>query len=132
VRAAVAVGGGIAFPELPAQPGFHKRRRRLSETIEWLVDIFASGRVRWLARDREALCAGRVPAREMTWSCSTRHLMRKALAGDGEEAPVAGDPHDRLGDAEADDLGVCGPATGVARLLREEIVGCAIKGAPLV
>jgi hypothetical protein len=30
------------FPELPAQPGFHKRRRRLSETIEWLVGVFAS------------------------------------------------------------------------------------------
>ncbi len=30
------------FPELPAQPGFHKRRRRLADTIEWLVGIFAS------------------------------------------------------------------------------------------
>ena len=30
------------FPELPAQPGFHKRRRRLSDTIEWLIGIFAS------------------------------------------------------------------------------------------
>lgn len=30
------------FPELPAQPGFHKRRGRLSDTIEWLVGIFAS------------------------------------------------------------------------------------------
>ena len=30
------------FPELPGQPGFHKRRRRLSDTIEWLVGIFAS------------------------------------------------------------------------------------------
>ncbi len=30
------------FPELPAQPGFHKRRQRLSDTIEWLVGIFAA------------------------------------------------------------------------------------------
>jgi transposase len=30
------------FPKLPAQPGFHKRRRRLAETIEWLGAIFAS------------------------------------------------------------------------------------------
>ena len=30
------------FPKLPGQPGFHKRRRRLAETIEWLVGIFAS------------------------------------------------------------------------------------------
>jgi hypothetical protein len=30
------------FPELPQQPGFHKRRARLAETIEWLVGVFAS------------------------------------------------------------------------------------------
>lgn len=30
------------FPELPAQPGFHKRRARLAETIEWLVGVFAA------------------------------------------------------------------------------------------
>jgi len=30
------------FPELPQQPGFHKRRARLGETIEWLIGIFAA------------------------------------------------------------------------------------------
>jgi hypothetical protein len=30
------------FPELPAQPGLHKRRARLTETIEWLTGVFAS------------------------------------------------------------------------------------------
>ncbi len=30
------------FPELPQQPGFHKRRARLTETIEWLIGIFAA------------------------------------------------------------------------------------------
>jgi len=30
------------FPELPAQPGYFKRRRRLADTIEWLLGIFAS------------------------------------------------------------------------------------------
>jgi Transposase DDE domain len=30
------------FPELPAQSGYHKRRRRLADTIEWLMGIFAS------------------------------------------------------------------------------------------
>ena len=30
------------FPELPAQPGYHKRRRRLADTIEWLMSVFAS------------------------------------------------------------------------------------------
>ena len=30
------------FPELPAQPGYFKRRRRLTDTLEWLMGIFAS------------------------------------------------------------------------------------------
>jgi hypothetical protein len=33
---------GDLFPELPQQPGFHKRRARLTETIEWLIGIFAA------------------------------------------------------------------------------------------
>jgi hypothetical protein len=30
------------FPKLPRQSGFHKRRRRLTETIEWLIGVFAA------------------------------------------------------------------------------------------
>src|SRR4051794_14508651 len=30
------------FPELPAQPGYFKRRRRLPDTLEWMMGIFAS------------------------------------------------------------------------------------------
>jgi hypothetical protein len=30
------------FPELPMQPGYFKRRRRLADTLEWLMGIFAS------------------------------------------------------------------------------------------
>ncbi len=33
---------GELFPTLPKQPGFHKRRRRLTETIEWLIGVFAA------------------------------------------------------------------------------------------
>src|SRR5215210_1440403 len=33
---------GHLFPRLPKQPGFHKRRRRLTETIEWLIGTFAA------------------------------------------------------------------------------------------
>jgi hypothetical protein len=33
---------GNLFPELPKQPGFHKRRARLAETIEWLIGVFAA------------------------------------------------------------------------------------------
>ena len=30
------------FPKLPAQPGYHKRRRRLADTIGWLMGVFDS------------------------------------------------------------------------------------------
>jgi hypothetical protein len=33
---------GDLFPELPQQPGYHKRRARLAETIEWLIGVFAA------------------------------------------------------------------------------------------
>jgi Transposase DDE domain len=33
---------GELFPQLPQQPGFHKRRRRLKDTIEWLIGVFAA------------------------------------------------------------------------------------------
>ncbi len=33
---------GDLFPELPKQSGFHKRRSRLTETIEWLIGVFAA------------------------------------------------------------------------------------------
>jgi hypothetical protein len=44
-REFLAVAGsrlGSLFPRLPRQPGFHKRRRRLTETIEWLLGVFAA------------------------------------------------------------------------------------------
>jgi len=33
---------GHLFAELPAQSGYFKRRRRLAETLEWLLEMFAS------------------------------------------------------------------------------------------
>jgi hypothetical protein len=33
---------GHLFPRLPGQSGYHKRRRRLADTSEWLLGIFAS------------------------------------------------------------------------------------------
>ena len=54
--------------------------------------------------------------------------MPEPLSGDGEEAPNARDAHDRLGDAERDDLGIGDPAPRVAGSLGKEIVGCAIDG----
>jgi hypothetical protein len=30
------------FPRLPKQPGYFKRRRKLADTLEWLMGIFAS------------------------------------------------------------------------------------------
>jgi hypothetical protein len=33
---------GHLFPQLPAQPGYFKRRRGLAESLEWLMGVFAS------------------------------------------------------------------------------------------
>ncbi len=33
---------GHLFPRLPNQPGYWKRRARLTETIEWLTGVFAA------------------------------------------------------------------------------------------
>ncbi len=44
-RRFLAVAGkrlGHLFRELPKQPGYFKRRRRLADTLEWLMGIFAS------------------------------------------------------------------------------------------
>jgi DDE family transposase len=44
-RRFLAVAGkrlGHLFPRLPKQPGYFKRRRRLAETLEWLMGVFAS------------------------------------------------------------------------------------------
>jgi len=44
-RRFLAVAGkrlGHLFPQLPAQPGYFKRRRRLAAAIEWLLEVFAS------------------------------------------------------------------------------------------
>ena len=30
------------FSRLPQQPGYFKRRRRLADTLEWLMGVFAS------------------------------------------------------------------------------------------
>ncbi len=32
------------FPSIPGQAGYHKRRRRLTDTWEWLMDVFSSCR----------------------------------------------------------------------------------------
>ena len=43
-RFLAAAAGRLAhlFPNLPSQAAFFKRRRRLAETIEWLMGVFAS------------------------------------------------------------------------------------------
>jgi hypothetical protein len=33
---------GHLFPQLPKQPGYFKRRRRLADTLEWLLGVFAA------------------------------------------------------------------------------------------
>ena len=64
------------FPRLPKQPGYFKRRRKLADTLEWLIGMFASqspgfhddlllidspGRVRPLPRNGQALRSSPTP-----------------------------------------------------------------------
>src|SRR5437588_2790605 len=53
--------------------------------------------------------------------------MAQTLGGDRQEAPVRRNSHDRLGDAQRDDLRVCDPTPRVPWLLRQEIVRRAIN-----
>ena len=50
--------------------------------------------------------------------------MAQAFARDRQEPPIGRDSHDRLSDAEGDDLCVCDPAGSVLLPFRQEIVGC--------
>jgi hypothetical protein len=45
-----------------------------------------------------------------------REQVQQPLSGHRQEATVAGDAHDRLGDTKADDLRVCDPSAGVSGL----------------
>jgi hypothetical protein len=56
-----------------------------------------------------------------------REQVGKSLPRDLEEPPIARDPHDRLGNAERDDLRVCDHATGVPWRFGQEIVSSAIN-----
>jgi len=54
--------------------------------------------------------------------------MHQLLASGPDEPLVGGDPHDRLGDSQRDDLRVGQDPPGVLRRLRQEIVSRAING----
>jgi len=62
---------GHLFPYLPSQDALHKRRARLTETIEWLVGVFAS----------------ESPAPATALSCSTRHRSSAAARSKRRAAP---------------------------------------------
>jgi hypothetical protein len=57
-----------------------------------------------------------------------REQVTQMLGSDSEEPPVRRDSHDRLSDAERDDLRVCDSSPGVPRPARQEIVSRDIHG----
>src|ERR1700704_5311409 len=57
-----------------------------------------------------------------------REQVAQLLSGNGQEPAVRGDAHDRLGNAQRDDLRVCDASPGVLRLLGQEIVSRHING----
>ena len=56
-----------------------------------------------------------------------REQVHEPLAGDRQEPAVRGDAHDRLGDAEGDELSVACTPAGVGAGLWQQVVGCAIN-----
>ncbi len=66
---------GHLFPELPAQAGYFKRRRRLADAIEWLLGVFAAQSPG--ARDRLLL----VDSTPVPCAASRETVERSALGG---------------------------------------------------
>ena len=56
-----------------------------------------------------------------------RKQVREAVPGDSQEPLVGRDPHDRLREAQGDDLRISDPAARVRRPLRQEIVRHAVN-----
>ncbi len=55
-----------------------------------------------------------------------REQVDEVSSRDRQEPAAGGDTHDRLGDAEGDDLGVADLASSVASRTWQEIVGCTL------
>ena len=68
----LASGSRHLFPELPQQPGFHKRRARLAETIEWLIGVFAAESPGY---PRRRCCS----STRLRWSAPARSRRRAVL-----------------------------------------------------
>jgi hypothetical protein len=77
-----------------------------------------------LERVREATAALEVAG--LAWDA--REQVAKVLGSDRQESAVRGNPHDRLSNAERDDLCVCDASLGVLRLLGQEIVSRHVNG----
>src|SRR5215211_807674 len=128
VRAAVAVAAGVG--ELGAAGGLERAAaldRRRVEQHEVVVEAGAlAGEDTAEPVDR----LGKAPAAlvEAGLLRQLREQVREPLAGHGQKATVAWHTHDGLRHAERDDLRVCDPATGVAWLLRQQIVRRAENG----
>jgi hypothetical protein len=57
-----------------------------------------------------------------------REQVTELALGHREKATIRGNPHDRLGDAEGDQLGVRDQPPGIGRPLGQEIISRAING----
>jgi hypothetical protein len=70
---------GHLFPVVPAQPGYHKRRRRLADTTQWLTGVFASRSPGYtddllLIDSTPVECARSRPDRQTLRPCRRRRL----------------------------------------------------------
>ena len=69
------------FPELPKQSGYFKRCRRLAETLEWLMGMFARRGVRLVGHRLLGILPARA-ARRGEWRPRSR-FMRSGWRGGG-------------------------------------------------
>jgi hypothetical protein len=85
----------------------------------------------WLAKipSSHSIVSARRRRRLKYPGCAGQHReeVREALGSHLEKPTITWNPHDRLRDAERDDLRVCDALPGVPRLLRQEIVSRAVN-----
>ncbi len=74
------------FPHRPGQSGYHKRRRRLAKTIEWLMGVFAK---RSPGFEDPLLLAGSTPVECARSAARRSNARRRAMTPTTATAPAA-------------------------------------------
>jgi hypothetical protein len=128
VRAAVAVVGAIgkrrALDGLTTASALHRRAVHKQKVViepRALAGEHAHQPLQGLAQSTATLEVASLAG-------DAREQVAQVLFGDREKPSIGRYAHDRLGDAERDDLCVCDASPGVLRSFRQEIVSRHVNG----